>query len=276
MNDIYVSREYGITAFHVLYPIKYLLLTKKTMTSVGKDKDGKYRKIPFITALFMLLLIGEGGGIICKILAGSKVSLLENDFKFHVAIALWLLMNYVLPSSAVSFVILWLNNAPFNFIFILPNEFRRGMALCSSILLYRSQFGETSWIIPIIIGTLTTCMGTFTFPLLRYEILLNHEERLKEHEQLAAMRREGKKPASVLDFLPTRVIIPLICAFLYTILLDLGYKSFYIWNIEMSMRLAISLVFVAEPLYQFISANLSKRMSKLNMTLFDVVKVKEH
>jgi len=283
MNDIYFWEEYGVTMFHVLYPIKYLLLSKRIMTCVSKvpsDDDDSciesnsggslpekkqssqprrlgYRKIPFITAFFMLMLLGEGGGSLGRVLTGQRVGVFENDYKIHVLVAVWSLLNYVLPEFIVLFLFDWLNVSPWNLLLVLPHEFRRGMALCSLLASYKKQIGDQSWIAPIVLAALGACLGSFTFSTLRFGVLLNHEERLNEYREFKELVSQKKRPTTPFEHIPFKVLYPFICSFVYSIVAyDFGYKSFHVvpLGIEISTRFIVACSFVVLAVWPYVTS----------------------
>lgn len=279
MNDIYLSHEYGISMFHVLYPVKYLLLSKKIMTSVGRvasppssgdnnDKSGgsgesktdqklDYRKIPFLTAFFMLMLLGEGGGSLGRILTGNRVGLLENDYKFHVIVTVWCLLNYLLPNFLVQFLFRWLDEAPWGLLLVLPNEFRRGMAQCSLVAYYRKQLEHESWLAPVVLAALGSCLGNFTFSTLRFTVLLNHEERLSEYHEFKHLVQSQRRPVSAFDRISFKVLFPFLSSFVYTVVAyDLGYDSIVVnlpFHMEVSARSLVAVSFVLVAIWPYVS-----------------------
>ncbi len=101
-----------------------------------------------------------------------------------------------------------LTNRPYNFIIILPNEFRRGLALIAAVKTYR-QFAlntpyHNEYIVPTFMGGLTLCVGGLLFPIYERNLLPNSINTAKQ---------------SVLDNITWRLLVPFLCAFYYNLCL---------------------------------------------------------
>jgi len=146
---------HGLTAFLCIF--KNLMICKKILHSVPSHKRNQ---ISFMSAIFIMILANEFGSWLSKLLLmfalpsspSSSSSLsssmqrssyffsLENNLKVECAIMVWLLVNHVLPKHFVyDYLFPYMNRAPFNFIYYVPHDWRKGLGLCSFIERYRKR-----------------------------------------------------------------------------------------------------------------------------------------
>ncbi|KAL0480095.1 hypothetical protein AKO1_007288 [Acrasis kona] len=163
----------NIKLVHLLYTLKHLTDARKIYEA------NKFKHVPYIAGIIFCLLIGESGGIFPRIIVGQHSTFLNDDYKIWTLIVAWNFM-YFLPTNLKKKVCDVLTATPYNFILIIPNEFRRGHALCASVRAYRQFANETKYfheiLTPSILGGMSQVMGGFIFPILERNLLNNHSQ----------------------------------------------------------------------------------------------------
>lgn len=143
----------------------------------------------------------------------------------------------------------FLTMTPWNFVLILPNEFRRGHALCASVRAYREFANETQYfheiLTPTILGGMSQCMGTLIFPILERNLLVNHSQP------------KNQEPS--IDHLTVGAKLAFFCAFFYNLcIVEADVLPF---GIDPAEWIVVS-AYMALPLLLYINKLRKQRSSK--------------
>lgn len=231
--------------------LKNLILCKKIMACVSRR-----RHIPLLNALVVMILAGESGCILGGLVLGkNKRFSLENNFKVECAIMVWLMVNYVLPRRFVlDYLFPLLDKTPFNFVYYVPHDWRRGLSLCSLIDECRCNAAtclsnvlcNDFVIFPLFVSTLSSCSKTVTLTALRSFILQNEEE--------SGMDLKSKP---FLDTILYKLKCRLICALIYSIVVyELGIQRILLWHgtLLVDPKVIIGLIFALLPIYHYLES----------------------
>lgn len=229
------------------------------------------RHVPFFTALVVMILAGQGGAMLSNLLlSGSGKSAnsaddklnklmtsLEDNFKVQCAVMAWLLVNYVFSKHVVyDYIFPLLDKAPFNFIYYIPHDWRRGIALCSMIHKYKKQSRYDSWqeycgysldysiLIPLVLSTMSSCSSTITLATLRSRILLNREER-----------KSSFKSKPIFSTILYKLQCRLFCALIYNVVVfEMGIQKIVLWHgaLQVDTKVIIGMIFAILPVYHYL------------------------
>lgn len=278
---------HALTAFLCIF--KNLMICKKILHSVPSHKRNQ---ISFMSAIFIMILANEFGSWLSKLLLmfalpSSPTSLsssslsssmqrssyffsLENNLKVECAIMVWLLVNHVLPKHFVyDYLFPYMNRAPFNFIYYVPHDWRKGLGLCSFIERYRKRclhyfdaeyvddyyysydrdyeyseismqdvafISQNSILLPLLASTISSCSSTFTFTLLKSILLPSCDDEDDDSKTTTERRRNSTSSSSkgihsMLSPVLYKMKLRFIAAFIYNVIVyECGSRFLIQWN----------------------------------------------
>jgi hypothetical protein len=136
----------------------------------------------------------------------------------------------------------FLTTRPLNFLVTWPNEYRRGLALCAAVRIYREYATSSNEIImPSLLSGLTLCGGSLIFPLIEQNIL--------PHSVTVVNKK------FILDSLTWRLKTPFLCAFYYNICLMYKSKAEMMFPFELPVVIA----FIAVPTVEWLCTLISSK-----------------
>ncbi|KAL9655868.1 hypothetical protein ABK040_000941 [Willaertia magna] len=149
-----------ITLFQVLYILKHLFTTKRYYTASNYSDN-----VNIFIAMLYYIINGEGGGSLAKLLIGQPLPFISSDFKLASALIVWFICTHVLFRSfkAKQFFVKAFNLPFFKYIFILPHESRRAIAMCVNIMAFiklaKLEGHASTFIFPAFLGFLSAIGG---------------------------------------------------------------------------------------------------------------------
>ncbi|KAL0487968.1 hypothetical protein AKO1_008884 [Acrasis kona] len=154
---------------HIMYVLRNILDTKTIYAA------NQFRNIPYFVGMIFLLLNGEGGGILTSLVTGRPSSFLLEDYKFASILLAWTSW-YILSESLRAKIYNLFFTHPTSLLFVLPNEFRRALSLCSGVVAFHLLFKSHSFSPWFLAGLSTTFGGQFVFPILERRLLQFHTQ----------------------------------------------------------------------------------------------------
>ncbi|EFC47633.1 predicted protein [Naegleria gruberi] len=233
----------AITLFQVLYVLKHLLIIKRYYAAAGYDST----KMNIVMAMVYIIVMGEGGGTISRILVGKPAPFIFNDFRLWCGLGVWSVCSYILFRSkgAKESFSSWFAHPILKYVLTLPNEFRRACALCASTLFFlklaRSENHSSTIFFPALLGYLSAVGGSLIMNVIEAHLVLK------------------KADYGISTFLANpswRLKMPFVCSVFYalsyyyleSVVGDEGAKSTVLYLIAYNSVYIIMVVFVTFPL----------------------------
>jgi hypothetical protein len=144
---------------------------------------------------------------------------------------------WFMPLEAKKQISKFLTTKPYNFIVVIPNEYRRALGLCSNVRNYSSRATEDNkFLMPVLVSGITLCMGSLLFPFIA-QVLPNYEAT------------PAKSTPSILSNPPWRMRIPFICAFFLNMCIIYNLRQLFPFEPE----LLVACTFMAVPVFEWIT-----------------------
>jgi hypothetical protein len=173
MNPHQIFIYSWVSLWHIFFVDKVFLLAIKIQES------NKYKILPFLAGLFIMIL-GESGGMLVNLILGKPLGLFDSEFKLNAIILIWVFVNYF-PFK--DFLQKLVNHPAVDLILRSTNQVRKALAMCAQIsagmiLLRDSRSPVNSTCAPVLMGVIGSCTaGIVTSIAINW--LLNPEKKLK-------------------------------------------------------------------------------------------------
>ncbi|KAG2378466.1 hypothetical protein C9374_008105 [Naegleria lovaniensis] len=158
---IFESAFVAVTLFQILYVIKHILIIKRYYSAAKYEA----KNMNIVMAMVYIIVAGEGGGILSRVLIGKPSPFISNDFRIWCGLGTWMVLSYLLfrSTKAKEKFAGWLNHPLWKYILIIPNEARRAIAMCVSTLAFlkisRAENHASVILFPTVLGFIAACGG---------------------------------------------------------------------------------------------------------------------
>ncbi|KAF0973733.1 hypothetical protein FDP41_007120 [Naegleria fowleri] len=158
---IFESALLVVTLFQFLYVIKHILIIKRYYTAAKYEA----KNMNIVMAMIYIIVAGEGGGILSRVLIGKPSPFISNDFRLWCGLGTWIVCSYILfrSTKAKETFAAWLNHPLWKYILVIPNEARRAIALCVNMLAFlkiaRAEGHASVILFPAVLGFISACGG---------------------------------------------------------------------------------------------------------------------